>query len=142
MPSSASRVAAVAIVLCLCGYAQNRQVDSRNQHERVIALVPFVGSGTMDDPKRPMFAPAPGQVNPGSTSGIVAFHFEPTDDGTMAIVELVARDKAAFQPILTTTVSGVQVFLRGRDDKATVESTLQKYRKDFTVDGFGQVVVP
>jgi len=80
MRYSSSRVAALAIFVCLCGYAQNSKVDSQNQHERVIALVPFVGSGTMEDPKRPMFAPKPGEVSPGSTTGIVAFHFEPIAD--------------------------------------------------------------
>jgi len=142
MMSSLGRVAALAVFLCLCGFAQNRKVDSRNQHERLIALVPFVGSGTMEDPKRPMFAPRPGEVAPGSKTGIVAFHFIPTDDGSMAIVELVARDKAAFAAILASNVSGALFFLRGRDDKAAVEAALQKYRKDFTLDKFGEVVVP
>jgi hypothetical protein len=137
MMSSLGRAAALAVFVCLCGSAQNRQVDSRNQHERVIALVPFVGSGTMEDPKRPMFAPRPGEVDPGSRTGIVAFHFIPTDDGSMAIVELIARDKAAFATILTSNVSGALFFLRGRDDLATMVTALQKYRKDFSLDSFG-----
>jgi hypothetical protein len=142
MRFSSSRLAALAIFVCFCGLAQNRQVDSRNQHERLIALVPFVGSGTMDDPKRPMFAPKPGEVDPGSRTGIVAFHFIPTDDGTMAIVELIARDKAAFQPILNSNVSGALFFLRGRDDPGAMVTALQKYRKDLSLQTFGTVVVP
>ena len=142
MMSSLGRLAALAILLCLCGFAQSRKVNSRNQHERLIALVPFVGKGTMDDPKRPMFAPRPGEVDAGSRTGVVAFHFIPTDDGSMAIVELVARDKAAFGAILASNVSGALFFLKGRDDKAAVEAALKKYRKDFSLDAFGEVVVP
>jgi hypothetical protein len=108
----------------------------------VIALVPFVGTGTMEDPKRPMFTPLPGAVAAGSKTDIIAFHFLPSDDGNFAIVELVARDKAAFQTILTSTNSSVTVFLKGRDSQQTVESFLQQYRKGFTLASFGEVVVP
>jgi len=142
MLPSLGRVAALAIVVCLCGYTQNRKVDSRNQHERLIALVPFVGKGTMEDPRRPMFAPRPGEVDPGSRSGIIAFHFIPSDDGTMAIVELIARDRAAFAPILASNVSGAVFFVRGRDNRAAIVAALKKVRKDFDLDSFGEVVVP
>jgi len=142
MLSPSGRIAALAIFMCLCCFAQNRKVDSRNQHERIIALVPMVGNGTMEDPKRPMFAPRPGEVDAGSRTGIVAFHFIPSDDGTMAIVELVARDKAAFAPILASTVSGVLVFQRGQAGRAAIVAALKKYRKDFDLDTFGEVVVP
>ncbi len=138
----AGRLAALAVLVCLGGVAQNRVVGSRHQHERVIALVPFVGSGTMEDPKRPMFTPQPGAVAAGSKTDIVAFHFLPSDDGNFAIVELIARDKAAFAAILASTDSRVKVFLRGRDSRAAVETFLQQYRKDFTLDSFGEVVVP
>jgi len=138
----AGRLAALAILVCLGGIAQNRSVATHDQHERVIALVPFIGSGTMEDPKRPMFTPQPGTVAAGSTTDIIAFHFLPSDDGNFAIVELIARDKAAFADILASTNSNVKVFLRGRDTKAAMESFMQQYRKSFTLASFGEVVVP
>lgn len=33
------------------------RVPLQSQHERVIAIVPMVGAGTPDDPRRPLFAP-------------------------------------------------------------------------------------
>jgi hypothetical protein len=136
------RLAALAVFVCLGGVAQNRAVGTRDQHERVIALVPFIGSGTTDDPRRPMFTPQPGTVAAASKTDIVAFHFLPSDDGNFAIVELIARDKAAFATILASTDSNVKVFLRGRDSQQAVESFLQQYRKSFTLASFGEVVVP
>ena len=142
MPSSSGRIAAVLLLVCLCGLAQDRRVGSRNQHERIIAIVPFIGSGTMEDPKRPMFTPMPGTVAASSRTDIIAFHFIPSDDGQFAIVELVARDKAAFLPILASTDSRVKVFVRGRDSLAALVLELRRHRKDFDLEKFGEVVVP
>ena len=136
------RIAAALLLVSLCASAQDRKVPTQNQHERVIALVPFVGSGTMDDPKRPMFAPAPGDADAGSQTAIVAFHFVPTDDGTMAIVELIARNRAAFKDILANTNPAILVFLKGRDVPSTIELAMQKYKKGFTLQKFGEVVLP
>jgi hypothetical protein len=69
-----------------------RSVDPRNTYHRVIAVVPMIGSGTPTDPLRPKYAPAPGSSTP---SGIVGFTQVPTDDGKAAIVEFVARTRAA-----------------------------------------------
>jgi hypothetical protein len=136
------RVAALAILVCLGGVAQNKRVDSRNQHERLIAIVPMIGSGTMEDPKRPMFAPVPGHVAADSTTDIIAFHFLPGDDGNFAIVEFIARDQAAFQPVLNSTDPRVRVFQRGKVARLALLLALRKIRKDFDLDSFGEVVVP
>jgi hypothetical protein len=142
MSISRGRIAAAALFVCLCAFAQDRKVPSQNQHERVIALVPFVGAGTMEDPRRPMFAPLPGQVDAGSQTGIIAFHFVPTDDGQFAIVELIARNRAAFKDILANTNPAILVFLKGRDLTASIEQAMQQHKKGFTLQSFGQVVVP
>lgn len=138
------RIAApVALFVCLTAFAQSRRVAAANQHERLIAIVPMVGSGaSMEDPKRPMFAPLPGEMAPGSRTGIIAFHFIPSDNGQFAIVELIARDKAAFHDILSTTDPRVKVFLRGRDHAAALLLAIRAIRKDFDLQSFGQVVVP
>jgi hypothetical protein len=44
------------LALLLPLYSQQR-VSMRNTHERVVAIVPMIGTGTDDDPRRPMFAP-------------------------------------------------------------------------------------
>ncbi len=37
------------------------KVASENLHTRVLCVMPMIGAGTMDDPRRPMFAPNPGR---------------------------------------------------------------------------------
>jgi hypothetical protein len=81
----------LAAVVC----AQHR-VDPRNIYNRVICVVPLIGSGTPADPKRPMYAPWPPSQDP---NGILAFSFQPTDDGKRVVVEFVARNRAAFDAI-------------------------------------------
>ena len=81
------------------------RVSPRNLYERVWCVVPMTGSGTPEDPRRPMFAalpPAPGE--PPSRAGILAFMYQESDDGRFALVEFVAADRSGFgtQAILCT----------------------------------------
>ena len=122
----------VLLVAALC--AQHR-VDPRNSYNRVICVVPFVGSGTPADPKRPKYVLWPPSQDP---NGIIAFTFKRTDDGQHAVVEFVARSRAALQAILND--STIVVFEKGRAPKTAVEGAVQQYRKDFTMDGFGTVM--
>jgi hypothetical protein len=46
-----------------------------------------------------MYAPVPRAAAPLSPTAIIAFSWQPTDDGKSAIVEFVARDRAAFSRI-------------------------------------------
>src|SRR5882672_9487534 len=97
-----ARRAALAVVSLLAGsavYAQPR-VDSRNLHERVLAVVPIIGKGTFDDPRRPMYAPSPAEaqaqrqaLKPGAKPGIIEFRFQESDNHQYALVEFVAVDK-------------------------------------------------
>jgi hypothetical protein len=107
--------------------AQLHRVDARNMYERVIAVVPMTGSGTDADPYRPMFAPKPGDMNPASATAIAGFNYELSDDGKFALVQFVARDKAAFQTLLA---AGVPTFVKGTA-AATIVAALQQYRKSF-----------
>ena len=45
----------MSAAMVVSGLAQ-RRVARENRHERVLAVVPMVGSGTHPDPRRPMFA--------------------------------------------------------------------------------------
>ena len=133
-----ARMAAAAVVCLLAltkvSTAQPR-VDPRNMFERVIAIVPLIGSGTPEDPKRPMYTPAPSEINPASRTGIIAFTWVPTDDGHRAIVEFVARDRASLRQILNDR--GVQSFLKGNGKRADVEAALKVHKKDFDINKFG-----
>ena len=114
-----ARFAALAVVCLFAGslFAQAPpRVDPRNMYERVLAIVPIVGRGTFDDPRRPMYAPAPGQaqtVKAGDRPGIIEFHFQESDDHKFALVEFVAVDREALKPILTDP--SVKSFVKGRD---------------------------
>jgi hypothetical protein len=93
----------------------------RNTHERVVAIVPMIGTGTEDDPRRPMFAPlaaemaAPADdkealgvkptVGVKPAGRIIAYTCKPSDDGRFALVEFVATDRAALS--VTKTLAGV-----------------------------------
>jgi hypothetical protein len=110
--------------------AQNR-VDPKLLHERVLAVVPIVGSGTYADPKRPLLAPGPGEaLNP---DGIIGYSWNPSDDGKHAIVEFVARDPRALQGIVSDP-RVVIAFAKGKAKKDDIEKELKKYRKDFSLD--------
>ena len=69
-------------------------------YERVLAIVPLIGAGTLDDPIRPEYAPAPSAINPTSRTGILGYIHVLSDDGKSALVEYVARDRSAFNAIL------------------------------------------
>jgi hypothetical protein len=69
----------------------------------------MVGAGTASDPRRPLFAPVRGQAS--ATTG---FSFQVSDDGKTALVALIARDRQAFQGLLTANRADVKVFERGR----------------------------
>ena len=133
--------------------ANRRHVDSRNTYYRAIALVPYVGKGTPDDPKRPKYAPlltlapstAPAAVPKAAAptappvaapprTGIIAFTHLPSDDGKMAVVEFVSADRASLTPILSdkTVVS----FEEGQHVSTEIETAVQKIRKDFTLAKF------
>lgn len=112
-------------------------VDPQNMYERVLAIVPWTGAGTHADPKRPLYAPP--QINPLSRSGILAFQCVESDDGTRALCEFIAKDRAAFQQLLEDT--SVTSFLKGRDSVTDAILEFKKHKKDFDINRF-RVRVP
>ena len=136
----AKRVTAVLLLVAALGSGQ-RKVDPKNTYTRIICVVPMIGKGTPDDPRRPQYAPWP---PPSATqalvrSTILAFSQQVSDDGKSAIVELVARDRSAFQDILSD--KQVKVFFKATDKKDDIEKELKKFKKDFDLNQFG-VVMP
>jgi len=98
-------------------------------------VVPLTGTGTAADPKRPQYAPWPASQDP---QGIIAFYFEPTDDGKSAVVEFIAQNRAALLPLLND--KSIQAFEKGVSSQATVEAVIQQVRKDFSLETFGMVM--
>lgn len=142
---------AVLPVVCLLaavgsGFAQHR-VDLANLYSRAYLIVPMIGSGTWDDPRRPMFAPPPQQMTPGTRTGILAFNQVESDDGKFALIEIVAANKAELASIKgpiqaqLSAVPGFQLFDRSTTSPATVQSAFQAHKKNFDITKF-RVVVP
>jgi len=112
-----------------------RRVDPRASYERVRAVLPMTGSGTLADPRRPLFAPA--SLAPRARSGILGFTFVPSDDGRYALCEFAAVDRAALLPILNDRTPGVRVFERGRHSRAEMEAEFRRLKRDFDFSRFG-----
>jgi hypothetical protein len=110
-------------------------VDPGNAYHRVYAVVPLVGSGKQGDPKRPMFAPLPGQFKKDH-SGIIGFQWQLGDNKQEAIVEFVLARPTDVQSALDATAPGVIIFERGKAKKADIEAELQKHKQGFTLNSW------
>lgn len=114
-----------------------------NTYYRVIAVVPIIGKGTMDDPRRPQYAPfTPLTARPSAAtprSGIIAFTHITSDDGKNALVEFVGGSRAALLPILND--KSVVSFEKAKHSRSEIEKELKKYSKKFTFDTFGVPVL-
>lgn len=129
-----------ASVTCafFCTFAQiqaQHRVDPRNMYERVVAAVPLIGKGTIADPKRPMYTPAPSPTEVASRSGILAYQCQQSDNGLLALCEFIAADRNALKPILNDP--HIKSFLKGRDKREDIEAEFRKYKKDFDISTFG-----
>ena len=147
------RLLLALIFVCALAPAQ-RRVDSRNLYERVLAVVPMVGSGTLSDPIRPAYTPLPSATSaiatPASTDatsangviplrqGILAYSYVASDNGKFALVEFVAADRAAFKDLLADTT--VKAFLKGRDGLDVAIAEFIKHKANFTLDMIGAIV--
>ena len=81
-------VCSICAIVCSSApvFAENR-VQPQNMYERVLAVVPWTGSGTRGDPKRPMYTPAATPTSLPSRNGILAFQCVSSDDGKHALCE-------------------------------------------------------
>ena len=65
-------IRAVVVVVCLYAIAApvygQPPVSPRNSYERILVVLPLIGSGTAADPVRPSLIPAPGSATCRSTS--------------------------------------------------------------------------
>lgn len=125
------------LILGVPPLSAQRKVDMRNTYERVVAVVPMIGTGTPTDPRRPMYAPLPAAAP--SRDGIIAFSYQISDDGKSALVEFVARDHAGLKAILDDKDlrQDVKIFEKGKDNPADIEKEFRKQKKDFDPRQFG-----
>src|SRR5713226_5409519 len=132
----------LTLVVCLvCNALGQRSVDPRTLYERLLCVVPMTGTGTWADPKRPLYAPAPAQMNPASRTGIIGYTHVLSDDGQFALVEFVARDAKAFDHILADVSlnlnTSIKVFRKGQDKREDIEAEFRLHKKDFSFEHFG-----
>jgi len=115
-----------------------RRVDPRHAYERIFIACPLTGSGTYADPKRPLFVPAPSQMNPANRSGVIAWHFDLSDDGRTALVEVVLANKSAVSSAFASLAAlpATSTFLKGRDSRVAVETAFKALKKNFDLDRF------
>ena len=119
----------VISLLTQLALAQFRPVDPRQTHERILAIVPMVGTGRgPDDPKRPLFADTP---------NLIGYHAELSDDGQYALVEFVARSRAALAPISSARDARVQTFSKTDSRRDDIVREFQKLKRKFNIDNFG-----
>ena len=111
------------------------RVDPRNMYERVLAIVPLVGAGTPADPQRPKYAPVASAIDPTSRTGILGYMYVLSDDGKVALVEYVARDRSAFSTILAD--KAIQSFVKGVNQRSEIETAFKALKKNFDFDHFG-----
>jgi hypothetical protein len=120
-----------AAVICSVCWGQGQSGG-----RRLLAVVPMVGQGTYEDPKRPMFVPAQGQQG---VADDLSYSALPSDDGRFAIVEFSLSKPSkegmkSLDAIAGSTAAGVQVFERGKQGRDDVERELRKVRKNFSFE--------
>ena len=137
----------IAIPLVLVELLGAQQpVPASVRYERLVCIVPMVGSGTWEDPRRPMFVPSPQQKRRRAAAlaaaprserlqdlrtEIVSYHYELSDDGKYALVEFRARSPRAFEQIMARKGPGIKVFRPGKDRREDVEAEFRKYKRGF-----------
>ncbi|MFN7919434.1 MAG: hypothetical protein U0Q16_05015 [Bryobacteraceae bacterium] len=123
----------LSLIAALPVLAQPR-VSRENQFERVVAVVPYVGAGTKDDPRRPLFSPQ--DLSAAARANLLSVQCDESDDGKSAICEFVGRTRAALDPILKANRADVKAFVRGIHSKQAIEVEMKKVKKDFDADKF------
>jgi hypothetical protein len=142
------RFAGIVAFFCTCCAVSSpgQAVSPAGRLERVIAVVPLVGAGTFEDPKRPLLAELAQRREEADDA--VGFNWEPSDDGRMAIVEFTASHRSTLLPLICADVrtasrmregqcapgalrGGVKVFTPGLDRKEEIEQGLKRYKRDF-----------
>jgi hypothetical protein len=97
----------------------------------------MVGAGTSEDPRRPAYAPLP--TGAPSADGIIAFSYQESDDGQFALVEFVARNRAAFKELQADNNPAIKVFFKGQDKLSDIIAAFQKLKRNMDVESLRAV---
>jgi len=73
-------------------------------------------------------------------AGIIAFSYQMSDDGKLALVEFVALSRTAFKDLLADTNPAIKVFIKGNDKRADIEAAFQALKAGFNLDSLVTVV--
>jgi hypothetical protein len=142
------RLAALLLLSVFALSAQDR-VSPEFMYHRVWAVVPIIGSGTNEDPRRPMFVPSPVERRADAANrakqgkgaekrpAILGYSMQLSDDGQTALVEFVGADPESLRFITESTAPGVKAFERGKAKKEDIEAEFKKHKKAFKLDSFG-----
>lgn len=143
---------ALALLLtCVYTLSAQDRVSPEMMYHRVWAVVPLIGKGTADDPKRPMFVPSPaedrarveaikqeflrtGQRPEIEPPAILSFTMQLSDDGKSALVEFVGLNPEKLAFIAESRESGVKAFERGKATKQEIETEFRKVKANFNLD--------
>jgi hypothetical protein len=98
----------------------------------VIVVVPMIGAGTPEDPRRPLGMPA-GEAKQDSPIG---YRYVVSDSGRLAIMVLTAPSRKHFDTALNAYGALAQDFDPLLHDRPAVERALKLIRKDFDLDSF------
>ncbi len=160
-----SIICAIAVLGLCCsgGLLAQKGADPSQRYFRLICLLHLTGSGKGGDPIVPEYvaegtaiavasmqpqdsgkgngsrvaaaataAPAPMSSRPG----IIGWGMQVSDDGKMAIVQMVAADHHAFDAILADKRGDIRVFEIGVTPAAEIDKELKKFKKDFELSSF------
>ena len=140
----------VGFLVCSSALYAQQKVDPRNRYERIVCIVPMIGSGTYEDPRRPAYVPTDSeqaQTPPGQ--GLLGYSSIISDDGQWALVEFAAMERTAFSriladakgeltgtdsPIPLTARSDFKVFEKGGVTRVAVERAFRKFKPNFALD--------
>jgi hypothetical protein len=111
---------------------------------RVYAVVPMIGDGKKDNPKRPMFVPTDAEIQSKAAkgldrSGVIAYQMQLSDDGKSALVEFVFATPQAARAFAQQNTPGVKVFEKVKSRKEDVETEFKKYKRNFDLNSFGRL---
>lgn len=112
------------------------QAQNRGYGRKVVAIVPMIGSGKADDPKRPKFVPGPKDKDKGES---LDFHYTLSDDGQWAIVVFSTSRPSAeslkmLDEIEEMKEPGGFAADTAKHKKADLETEIRKKKKDFDFD--------
>lgn len=139
----------IIAILELVGPLSGQQpVPLDQRYERIYCVVPIVGKGTWEDPKRPMFAPSRleraaqrlaerGTTEPGKPlARILGYRYQVSDDGRFALVEFRANHALAFDEIMAHRSPDVKIFRIGAAKRQEIEGEFRRHKRDFDWDSF------